>query len=35
MKQISEEEGKPFTSSLNFCPESLLQKVVGAGGREE
>jgi hypothetical protein len=32
MKQISEVEGKPFTSSLNICPEKpALER--GGGGR--
>jgi len=33
IKQISELEEKPFTSSLNICPETKpLQKGMGAGG---
>ncbi len=32
MKQISEMEGKPFTSSLTICPRSLVWKWVGACG---
>jgi hypothetical protein len=30
MKQISEMEGEPFTSSLNICPEACYRE--GAGG---
>jgi hypothetical protein len=26
MKKISEVEGKPFTSSLNICPEAFCRK---------
>jgi hypothetical protein len=32
MKQISEVEEKPFTSSLNISPEACCSKGVGAGG---
>jgi hypothetical protein len=31
MKQISEVEEKPFTSSLNICPEASFVNRVGAG----
>ncbi len=31
MKQISEVEGKPFTSSVNICPEAYSRKGLGAG----
>jgi hypothetical protein len=27
MKKIYEEEGKPYTSSLNFCPEARKGRV--------
>ncbi len=30
-KQISEVEEKPFTSSLDICPEACLKKGVGWG----
>jgi len=32
MKQKSEVEEKPFTSSLNICQKAFLQKGVEAGG---
>jgi hypothetical protein len=32
MKQISAVEEKPFTSSLNICPETCLHKGVKADG---
>ncbi len=32
MKQISEVEEKPFTSSLNICLKACFRKRVGTGG---
>jgi hypothetical protein len=31
MKQISEVEENPFTSSLNTCPEADVKKTGGVG----
>ncbi len=33
MEQISEVEGKPFTSSLNIFPEAMQSRGVGGGGQ--
>jgi hypothetical protein len=38
MKQISEVEETPFTSSLNLCPEAcagIFKQSMGAGNRVE